>query len=170
MNDRPNQQQSTTFRAQVGAALAVYRVESGSKFSGPFYFPSDFREPERQQFISLKASTDDDQTLYPNLGSFWVDTLFDFLEVQLRDEIFERQISEAGCEPVDEMTLRQQINECFQRLKPQFKPQFTYDGEPVEIYRMFNSATRVSFALRSTINYYAFFWESVADELAQHQE
>lgn len=160
MNDIPNQQRSIAFRAQVEAALAVYRMESGSKFSGPFYFPADFREPERQQFISLKASTDDDQTLYPNLGSFWVDTLFDFLEVQLRDEKFERQISEAGCEPVDEMTMRQQINECFRQLKPNYTPSFTYDGDPIDVYRMFNSATRISFALQTTLKYYAFFWES----------
>lgn len=160
MNDRPNQQQSTTFRAQVETALEVYQTESGSKFGGPFYFPADFREPERQQFISLKASTDDDQTLYPDLGSFWVDALFDFLEAQLRDEQFEQQISEAECEPVDEMTMRQQTNERFSRLKLDFIPSFTYEGNPVDIYRMFNLPTRVSFALRTTLNYYAFFWES----------
>ncbi len=160
MKDIPNYQRITTFRAQVEAALAVYRMESGSKFGGPFYFPSDFREPERQQFISLKASTDGDQPFYPNLGSFWVDALFDFLEVQLRDEKFERQVSEAGCEPVNEVTMRQQINECFSQLRPDFTPSFTYEGDPVDIYRMFNLPTRISFALQTTLKYYAFFWES----------
>jgi hypothetical protein len=83
MNDAPDQQQSAVCHAQTEAALANYFVRFVGRLYGPLYLPHDFREPEQQQFISLKAGMTDYLTAYPNLASFWVDALFDFLVVRL---------------------------------------------------------------------------------------
>lgn len=95
-----------------------------------------------------------------SLAAFWVAALFDFLESQLNTEKLDVQVRLAECEPVDESTMRRQMSTCFQRLKAHLSPAFKSEGSLIGIFRMFNTVTRLSFAVETTTGYYAFFWES----------
>ena len=53
-----------------------------------------------------------------------------------------------------------QISECKAKAQPQpYARGFGYKGRRLAIYRMFNDEKRVSFAVETTQNFYAFFYE-----------
>jgi hypothetical protein len=86
--------------------------------------------------------------------------LFDFVETQLQDQKFEEQINQALCEPEDELTMRRQVQGCFEGLNSQNFDTLTLEGNILAIYCMLHSQKQISYAIETTDNWYAFFWEA----------
>src|SRR5687767_3132754 len=102
MDDFHPTAQSATCQAQLENALAGFSIQNKEHFFGLVYLPTDFKEPEQQQFMCITTGTANSKKFYSSPVGFWVHALFDFLEDQLNDEKFEAQALSAECEPIDE--------------------------------------------------------------------
>jgi len=146
-------------RQSMNSFLTNYRVNQGPPLAYHLYIPSDFREPEQQEFISITIGTSDYKKFYPSASDFWVTALFNFVEDQMQDQKFEEQATQALCELVGETVMRRQVQNCLSRLDSRFSPDFIVEETILVIYRMFNYEDRISYVVKTAQGYYAFFWE-----------
>ncbi len=154
------EQEREDCRKAVEEAVSACQLPASGRCNEFFYFPDMFKEPAQNECMFLVNGTEGAKELYQTLLKFWVYTFFGFVEIQGFQEKFEPQAREALCERVTEATMRTQIRECKARVWPNpYARGFGYKGRRLAIYRMFNDAKRVSFAVETTQNYYAFFYE-----------
>lgn len=154
------EQEREDCRKVVEEAVSTSRLLTREAYTDFFYFPDMFKEPDREECMGLVKGTEGAKDFYQTLLKFWVYAFFGFVEDQGFQEKFEPQAREALCERVNESTVRTQIRDCKARAKPQpYARGFGHRGRRIAIYRMFNDDRRVSFAVETTQNYYAFFYE-----------
>jgi hypothetical protein len=154
------EQEREDCRKVVEEAVSTCRLPTSGRCDEFFYFPDMFKEPAQDECMFLVQGTEGAKELYQTLLRFWVYTFFGFVEIQGFQEKFEPQAREALCERVNEATMQAQIRECKAKAQPQpYARGFGLRGRRIAIYRMFNDEKRVSFAVETTQNYYAFFYE-----------
>jgi hypothetical protein len=154
------EQEREDCRKVVEEAVSTFRLLISEPYNEFTFDLDDFKEPERDDYMGLFKGTEGAKEFYQTLLKFWVYTFFGFCENHGWHEKFDLQAREALCEKVTEATMRTQIRECKARVWPNpYARGFGYKGRRLAIYRMFNDEKRVSFAVETTQNYYAFFYE-----------
>jgi hypothetical protein len=154
------EQEREDCRKIVEEAVTTFCLLAHEKYTEFTYELDAFKEPERDDYMGLFKGTEGAKEFYQTLLKFWVYAFFGFLENHGFQEKFEPKAREALCERVTEATMRTQIRECKARVWPNpYARGFGYRGRRLAIYRMFNDEKRVSFAIETTQNYYAFFYE-----------
>lgn len=144
----------------VAEAVSTFRLLTSERYKEFFYFPDMFKDPGQDECMYLVQGVEGAKEFYQTLFKFWVYAFFGFVEIQGFQEKFEPQAREALCEEVTESTMQTQIRACRARAQPQpFARGFDHEERPVAVYRMFNDDKRVSFAVETTQNFYAFFYE-----------
>ena len=100
-------------RKHINSVLAGFHVTQQEPFFYILYLPSDFEEPERQQFMSTVTGVEGCRERFPTVVDFWVHALFNFLESQIQDQRFEEQAREALGETVELIDLADLPKEAF---------------------------------------------------------
>jgi hypothetical protein len=157
-DDMSAEQERQNCRKAVEEAVSPFRKFTREPRYERLYLPTDFRD-EQQEVMLIAVGTDGCKQFCRTVCNFWVYAFVGFLEVQMRDKQLECQARDALCEVVTQRTMRAQVRDCLSRLKPPLSPKFRLRGSLTAIYRMFNDDKRVSFAVETTQNYYAFFYE-----------
>jgi len=156
----PPEQEREDCRKVVEEAVTTFCLLAYEKYNEFTYDLDDFKEPERDECMAVFRGSERAKEFYQTLLEFWVYAFFGFVEDQGRQDKFEPQAREVLCERANESTMRTQIRECKARARPNpYARGFGYRGRRLAIYRMFNDEKRVSFAIETTQNYYAFFYE-----------